>query len=244
MWSYNGHMLKKKLQTYKAVFFDAGDTLITIPAAHEMLQAYLERNSFPTKDAQLEMILSEAITHYYYNKKNYTTEAITPESDRAFWIRIYLFVMERLNAERYWSIEQIQQCCHELYDVFVNPEYYTVFSDVKLALDRLQQMNLRLGLISNFAPTLRDICIKQGIYHYFDPFIVSTEVGLEKPNPEIFTYALHCAGLHASEVLYIGDHETKDIWAPSQIGMDAIRIVRYEGLSGDVDIRSLIELFD
>ncbi|WP_216628251.1 HAD-IA family hydrolase [Paenibacillus germinis] len=45
--------------------------------------------------------------------------------------------------------------------------------------------------------------------HYFDPIIVSTEVGLEKPDPAIFQLALNMAG--PKDILYVGDHETIDV---------------------------------
>ena len=234
--------MKKPLTEYKAIFFDAGDTLVTIPAAHEIMQAYLDKRSYPRQVEQLESLLAEAITHFYYNKKDYTNEIITPETDRSFWMNIYQFVFRRMEAGEVWTDEEILHCCHELYDVFVSPDYYSLFSDVKSSLKQLQDMGFRLGLISNFAPTLEDICVKQGIRHCFDPFIVSTVVGLEKPNPAIFTLALERAGLEAKDVLYIGDHVTNDIWAPAQVGMDALRIIRYEGFSGE-GIRTLTELF-
>ena len=235
--------MTKLLSKYKAVFFDAGDTLITIPAAHEIMQVFLTNYELQIEQNELQVVLSEAITQFYYNKKDYTDEAITPESDRAFWVSIYQFVLERLEVDHKLSHDEIHRCCHELYDVFVSPDYYSLFSDVHHCLDRLQQMGLRLGLISNFAPTLRQICAKHKIDTYFDPLIVSTEVGLEKPNPEIFSYAMKLAGLRPEDVLYIGDHEINDVWAPQQIGMDAIRIIRYEGVAGE-GIHSLDELFE
>ncbi|MNR61381.1 Phosphoglycolate phosphatase [compost metagenome] len=64
---------------------------------------------------------------------------------------------------------------------------------------------------------------------------------MEKPDPAIFRLALQMAGVEASEVLYVGDHETNDIWAPNQVGIDAVRIIRYPYHTGD-GIRSLLEL--
>ena len=41
------------------------------------------------------------------------------------------------------------------------------------------------------------------------------------------------ADVEAKDVLYIGDHETNDIWAPNQVGIDAVRIIRYPYHTGD-----------
>ena len=89
---------------------------------------------------------------------------------------------------------------------------------------------------------MKAILADKGVLHYFDPVLVSTEVGLEKPDPAIFQLALQMAGVEAEDVLYIGDHETNDIWAPNQVGIDAVRIIRYPYHHGD-GIRSLLELF-
>ncbi len=233
--------MRKSITAYKAVFFDAGDTLITIPAAHEIMVAYLREQDFHVEPVRLEGLLAQAIDHFYTNKSDYTEAACTPESDRQFWITIYTFIMNHLEANSVWNEDQIHRCCHEMYDVFVAAEHYSLFDDVTDCLEALSMQGLRLGVISNFAPTLRGILKQKGISHYFDPIIVSTEVGLEKPNPAIFALALQKSGLDAEDVLYIGDHVTNDVWAPQQIGIDAIRIIRYETIQAD-GIRSLREL--
>ena len=219
--------MEKPISTYKAIFFDAGDTLVTIPAAHEMMAAYLEEQRFSPGRDQIRQLLEQAIDRFYYNKTDYADTACTPESDRAFWIDIYRYMLDRLGAGNVWTEEQLHTICHELYDLFVSPKHYALFDDVADVLEQLARRGFRLGLVSNFAPTLRDILTVHGIAHYFDPLVVSTEAGLEKPNPAIFTLALELAGLAPHEVLYVGDHETNDIWAPRQAGIDARRIYRY-----------------
>ncbi|MNR13169.1 Phosphoglycolate phosphatase [compost metagenome] len=64
---------------------------------------------------------------------------------------------------------------------------------------------------------------------------------MEKPDPAIFQLALQMAEIDAADVLYVGDHETNDVWAPNQVGIDAVRIIRYPYHTGD-GIRSLLEL--
>ncbi|MEX1029857.1 MAG: HAD-IA family hydrolase [Paenibacillaceae bacterium] len=237
----------KPITAYKGVFFDAGDTLITIPAAHEIMLTYLQEQDFHVEPVRLEGLLTEAIDHFYTNKSNYTDEVCTPESDRQFWVTIYTFIMNHLEAYYIWSEDRIHRCCHEMYDVFVAAEHYSLFEDVIDCLTALSGRGQRLGVISNFAPTLKGILEQKGIADYFDPIIVSTEVGLEKPNPAIFSLALQRANLDAKDVLYIGDHATNDVWAPQQIGMDALRIIRFDGIQANGiqsnGIRSLRELY-
>lgn len=234
-------MLHKPLDQYKAVFFDVGDTLMTITAARVIMQQFLALRSLHREQDRIGELFTQAFRLFYYGKQLNPDEVCSPESDREFWKKVYMFILGELGADAEWTEEQMHHCAHDLYDLFTSPEHYQLFEDVKESLEGLRQKGLRLGVISNFAPTLKGILEEKGILHYFDPVIVSTEVGLEKPNPAIFRLALEEAGLQAREVLYIGDHDQNDIWAPQQVGMDALKILRYDYLTGD-GIHSLREL--
>lgn len=235
--------MRKSLKEYGMIYLDAGDTLLTIPAAQTILKQYLQLRSVDRDEAHISELFTEAFRLFYYVNKQDNFIACTPESDREFWVHLYKYVLHKLGIHEEWTEEEIFRCSHELYDIYTAPEYYELFADVKPFLERLQAQGFRIGIVSNFAPTLKAILEDKGILHYFDPVIVSTEVGLEKPDPAIFQLALERAGLGAKDVLYIGDHETNDIWAPGQVGIDAVRIIRYDYHSGE-GIRSLLELLD
>jgi putative hydrolase of the HAD superfamily len=233
----------KPLHAYKAVFFDVGDTLMTIPAARVIMQQFLALRSLHRGEDQVGELFTEAFKLFYYGRQLNPFEACTPESDRAFWMKLYHYILERLGVrEENWTDERIHSCCHELYDLFTGAEAYQLFDDVLECIPLLKKMGLQLGIISNFAPTLSAILEHKGILHYFDPVIVSTEVGMEKPDPAIFQLSLDRSGFSAADVLYVGDHDLNDIWAPNQVGIDAIKIKRYDYHSGE-GIHSLRELF-
>jgi putative hydrolase of the HAD superfamily len=235
--------MRKQLSHYKMIYLDAGDTLLTIPTARLILQQYLAVRSMQREEEHIGELFTEAFRLFYYGKQLDPFEVCTPESDRAFWVNLYKYVLEKLGAHEEWSEGQIHEVCHELYDIYVAPEHYQLFEDVKECLAKLQEQGLRLGIVSNFAPTLKAILESKGILSYFDPVIVSTEVGLEKPDPAIFKLALELSGLEAKDILYIGDHERNDIWAPNQVGIDAVKIIRYDYHSGE-GIHTLRELFE
>jgi putative hydrolase of the HAD superfamily len=233
--------MQKPLSRYKAIFFDVGDTLMTIPAASAIIQQFLSLRSLHREELKIGELFNQAFKQFYYGKELNPEELCSPESDRVFWTKVYRFILDELGAHTEWTEDEIHHCCHELYELFTSPKHYCLFDDVKDSLEALREAGFKLGVISNFSPTLKSILLDKGILHYFDPVIVSTEVGLEKPNPAIFQLALRESGLMASEVLYIGDHDQNDVWAPQQIGMDAVKILRYDYMTGS-GIYSLKEL--
>ena len=57
---------------------------------------------------------------------------------------------------------------------------------------------------------------------YFETLTVSEEVGVKKPNPEIFYYALRKANATAEKSLMIGDEMAVDIDGARAAGMDTV----------------------
>jgi putative hydrolase of the HAD superfamily len=234
--------LRKPLNQYKAIFFDAGDTLMTIPESKAIMQRYLSSLGLHRDQERIGELFEEAFRQFYYGKEHGPATVCTPESDRAFWVELYRYILTRLDAgKESWSEERIGEASRGLYELFTSPEPYALFEDVAEAIAALAGRGFRLGIVSNFAPTLKSILEHKGILHYFHPVVVSTEVGLEKPDPAIFRLALERSGFAADEVLYVGDHDLNDLWAPAQAGIDAVKIKRYAYHTGD-GIHSLREL--
>ena len=64
-----------------------------------------------------------------------------------------------------------------------------------------------LAIVSNFdhPPHVRKVLEEAGLLPYFDTVVVSGDVGVKKPDPRIFAFALKQLGLPASEVVHVGD---------------------------------------
>jgi len=61
-----------------------------------------------------------------------------------------------------------------------------------------------------------------GIIHYFDTIVTSEEVGVKKPNPKIFEYALKKAEAKPLTSIMIGDNLEADIQGAIDFGLEAI----------------------
>ncbi len=102
---------------------------------------------------------------------------------------------------------------------------WTLFDDVLPCLDALS--NRRLGIISNGNTEQQAKKLHQtGIAKRFDIVVVSEEVGVSKPKPDIFLGACRRAGIKVRQCSYVGDSLQNDGLAAEAVGMKGIWLNR------------------
>jgi putative hydrolase of the HAD superfamily len=74
-------------------------------------------------------------------------------------------------------------------------------------LKALKHSKKKVGLVSNFdhPPHVRRVLSRNGLESIFDTTVISSEVGVKKPDPAIFALALHQTGISAADAVYVGD---------------------------------------
>ncbi|MGY3055050.1 putative hydrolase of the HAD superfamily [Pedobacter sp. UYEF25] len=106
--------------------------------------------------------------------------------------------------------------------VTVSPTKTNLFAGAEEVLEVLQQTYL-LHIISNgFKATTLTKMDLSNLNPYFKNVIISEDVGVNKPNPEIFEYALSKAKATKSQSIMIGDSIEADIDGALNFGLDAI----------------------
>jgi HAD superfamily hydrolase (TIGR01549 family) len=93
--------------------------------------------------------------------------------------------------------------------------------DAVPVLESLKNSKHTLGLVSNFTPDLSCILEKQGLKAYFECIVVSSIVGVWKPDPQIMTYATNELSIPAEECVYIGDNPL-DVQCSKDANMTAV----------------------
>jgi len=106
-------------------------------------------------------------------------------------------------------------------------------------LQGLRDRGVRCGVLTNFdyPDHVRRLLASTGLDEHLDAVVISGEVGLKKPDPQIFALALERIGCQAKDVLFVGDHPDQDIRGALQSGVRAM-LVRRSGegvLSSHVD---------
>lgn len=125
---------------------------------------------------------------------------------------------------------------------------YTIFPDTIQTLNELKQLGKHIGLVSNSTPKgaagRRPILQQHGILSCFETIVLSSEVGVAKPDREIFEIALRAMNLKNSQrVWHIGDDFIADVLGAKKAGITPV-LLDPAGLRKveEVCIRSLSEI--
>jgi len=113
----------------------------------------------------------------------------------------------------------------------------------------------RLALCSNFSHSATAISILEeaGLREHLDVVVVSDEIGIRKPRPEIFHATLEALGVGPEEALHVGDNLSADVggaaalgirtaWITRRISEPEELLARHDGPSPDHRIADLAEL--
>jgi len=100
---------------------------------------------------------------------------------------------------------------------------YTLYEDAIPTLRECLEMGYKNYVISNNFPELPSVIKDLGIGEYFTDYIVSANVGYEKPRIEIFQYALKIAG-YPEDCYMIGDNPIADIQGAEAAGLKTILV--------------------
>lgn len=105
----------------------------------------------------------------------------------------------------------------------VFPQCCTARAGTRQVLDWLQARGISLGLITNGGEAVQQAKVNAlGIRSAFATIIISTAVGVEKPDPRIFQLALASIDVAPEQAWYIGDHPHNDVWGAVQVGMTSL----------------------
>lgn len=207
--------------TLRAVFFDAGETLVhPAPSFPELFAAIVTREGHPRDTGQIVdglAMVSDEFARAAGENELWTT---SPDRSRRFWMRVYDRFLEALD------IPGTNGLPDTLYREFTTLQNYTAFDDVRPTLERLQAQGYLLGVISNFEPWLEDLLVHLSLEDLLPLRVISGIEGVEKPDPAIFLLALERSGLSADAVAYVGDIPAFDVVPAAELGMFPVLVDR------------------
>lgn len=106
---------------------------------------------------------------------------------------------------------------------------FRLFDDALPALDGLAADGIRVGLVTNGSSSVQRLKLEAvGLRDRFDPLLISGEVGVRKPDPELFGIALHRAGVRPEDAWYVGDNLWHDVAPAAEAGLRTVWIDRHD----------------
>jgi putative hydrolase of the HAD superfamily len=124
---------------------------------------------------------------------------------------------------------------------------HNVFSDAEPTLIQLKK-KYKLVLVTNGAPDLQREKIQgSGLGKYFDEIVIAGDIGIRKPEPQIFNIVLSRIGVKNDEAIMIGNSLDSDIIGAQEAGIKTVWLNRdneenQSEIKPDYEIRSLSEL--
>jgi len=194
------------------IYFDLDDTIMDFSSAsNEAFSLLLNHYNLPNNEQCFEI----------YQRGNHQT-----------WLEfeqnlISSHELRSLRFERFLSAMN----WHDKADAFeMNAKYISfLINESNLISGALSLLNffknkIPMGILTNgLKEAQRPRLLKADITHYFDHIIVSDEIGISKPNQEIFKLAKHTSGNIPSEnILLVGDNPFSDIEGAQKFGFKTI----------------------
>ncbi len=198
----------------KAVFFDAGETLVyRNPSLETIALRYLKKAGSPVSRVKLEKAMKEAAL----DMKMIVEKGRL--SDSAKWDAYMKKVYQRLNLKNFSMDSGLK---HRL----KKGTSFRAHKDVFAALRFLRRKKIITGVISNAPAELLGILKKTKLRRFFDYIVISELAGAEKPDRRIFKKALSLAKVRPKETVYIGDNYLADIAGAGRAGIEPVWLRR------------------
>lgn len=96
--------------------------------------------------------------------------------------------------------------------------------DTLSTFSRLKAAGMNIGLISDCNPEVPLIWEKTEMASYMDVVTFSSDVGMKKPDPNIYKITCGKLGVKVEECIFIGDGGSKELTGAQDVGMTAVLI--------------------
>lgn len=185
----------------KGLLFDSGRVL-NVPATGDWYQSpkffrIVDKSEFDSI-AKVKRQAAYKKAKEYINSINVIR---TIEEERDYFTKFFTIIAEELPELRIDN--QKKKLLVE--DFVFNFDKYSFFQDVFDVLPKLSK-DYKIGLVSDAWPSLREVYKKAGLYDYFNSIIISSELGITKPNEQMYKAALRELSLNENEVIFIDDN--------------------------------------
>jgi len=217
------------------VFFDLDHTLWDFEKNSDLTFKKVFKINNLQIDLNLFLEIYKPLNFNYW--KLYREEKVTKSALR------YGRLKETFDAINFKVSDELINLIADQYITYL-ADFNFLFDGTFEILDYLKE-NYKLHIITNgFEEIQTKKMINSNIYHYFEKVITSESVGVKKPNPKVFNYALQMVKANPNECMMIGDNLEADIQGAINCGIKAIHYNSENSNSIPKNITSIYNLLD
>ncbi len=203
-------------ETLRGLLLDLGGTLIhpepPVAAQYRATAAEL----FPERSLPAEPLIRRRFRTAFHHVGPYPgllRYGTTETEGFWFWKRMIGIVFPRLGDPF------LQPLSEKLYERFRGPGAWRVRSGARSFLRRLRERDTATALVSNWDRRARELVGRLELTSLVDRLVISSEQGVEKPDPELFKRALGALDVEPSRTLMVGDSMPYDIRPAERLGL-------------------------
>ena len=205
----------------KAIFFDAGGTLIYLPKSVGYHYAFVaDRIGLRLDAAALDRAFDRC---WKQTPARPAIDGPREDDDKGWWRDLVNRVLDQVSP----GLDELDRDAffEGAYSHFAEPGVWDLYPEVNEVLTTLQG-RFDLAVISNFDGRLRMIFEHLGFSKFFSHVFLSSELGADKPDSEIFRRALRLSGMQPNETLHVGDDPEGDWKGATQAGLSIFQLER------------------
>ena len=192
----------------KAVIFDMFETLVT----------HYESPVYMGKQISSDIGISESKFREIWD---------TSDDDRTLGKRSFEDVIEEiLRVNNCYSVDLFEKIVARRKQSQIEC-FEHIHSEILPLFLKLKEKNIKIGLITNCYFEERDVIKNSVFWSYFDSVCMSCEVGLKKPDVQIFKMSMNKLQVEAEECLYVGDGGSFELETAQALGMCPLQATWY-----------------
>ena len=218
-----------KPAVFKTIFFDAAGTLIFLPKSVGQHYALVgERVGLSLDSAALDQAFAAS---WKQMPARPAIDGPREDDDKGWWRELVNRVLDQvapgigeLDRDAFFEVA---------YSHFAEAGVWDLYPEVAEVLGALQP-RFDLAVVSNFDGRLRMILEHLGVSQFFSHVFLSSELGADKPDPEIYRRALRLSNSGPGKALHVGDDPVRDWEGAAAAGLSVFRLDRRRNSLRDV----------
>jgi putative hydrolase of the HAD superfamily len=209
----------------KVLFFDAAGTLFDVKGS--VAEIYLSyAGKYGVKQTNdLLVQLRGAFARAFRDAPPPVFAASEPAEikrcERLWWFDIVHNVFYRIGM-----FDRFDDYFDEIFEAFADPRHWVLYPDTLEVLNRIRQLGIEMGIVSNFDTRLFGVLRGLDIAHLFDSVTISSIAHAAKPSPRIFEVALEKHVMDPQEAWHIGDSLLDDVEGARKAGLTPVLLDR------------------